>query len=91
LPRPARLASHLIALEESWYGRVRPPDILIALKVDPEIAVRRRTDEDADFVRARSAELWNLDWNAGDVVIVNANQPPEQVLAEIKSAVWQRL
>jgi thymidylate kinase len=53
-----RLARWLIALEASYYTRIRPPDVLVVLRVDPEIAVLRVTGEDEPgFVRERNAEV----------------------------------
>ena len=40
--------------EKSYYQQIKLPDLLIVLKVDPEIAVQRKADETEISVRARS-------------------------------------
>jgi hypothetical protein len=62
------------------------------LRIDPEVAVTRRPEDDPDYVRARNGEVFDLDWTAIEgAVVVDASRPPEQVLAAIKDAVWDRL
>ncbi len=89
------LARWLIDREAAYYDRILPPDLLIVLRVDPEIAVeRRRGDEDEDFVRRRAAEVWEHDWEsagADSIVVVDAARPHPEVLADIRATVWEAL
>lgn len=85
------LINRLSDLEKSWYRYIAPPDILIVLRVDPEIAVQRKTDEREDHVRTRSTEVWQADWSQTKAHVVDAAQPKEKVLAEIKSFIWSQL
>jgi thymidylate kinase len=85
------LINRLIDLEKSWYRYIAPPDILIVLRVDPEIAVRRKTDEREDHVRTRSTEVWQADWSQTKAHVVDAAQAKEKVLADIKSFIWSQL
>jgi thymidylate kinase len=88
LPRPARM---LVDLERRYYERITYPDALVVLRLDPEIAVSRRHDEEEDFVRRRNQEVWERDWSATPALVVDAAQPQNQVLEEILSHVWARL
>ncbi|MGH3453232.1 MAG: hypothetical protein ACRDP2_02370, partial [Nocardioidaceae bacterium] len=81
----------LVDAEGRAYAHVAPPDILLVLRLDPEIAVARRTDEDPDFVRRRNTELYGIDWSGSDAVLIDATQPPDEVLAEMRRVVWERL
>ncbi|MBA3430940.1 MAG: hypothetical protein H0U16_05605 [Actinobacteria bacterium] len=85
------LAGRLVQLERGYYDRIEAPDVLIVLRVDPDVAVQRRGDEEAVFVRARSAEIWDLDWEASGACVVDANRSKEQVLLDVKSALWRRI
>jgi thymidylate kinase len=85
------LARRLVALEGRYYERIAEPEIAIVLRVNPEVAVERRPDQDAVFVRRRSDEVWRTDWSATRACVVDAGDAPERVLAEIKSIVWSRL
>src|SRR5262245_6397488 len=95
IPRASHwLARLLIRLEESYYRHLAPPDVLIVLRVDPEIAVTRvirRSNEDPVPVRERSTEIWRLDWRTTSAHVVDAGKPRDEVLAEVKALVWAEL
>ena len=79
-------------VEERYYRAIGLPDVLVVLRVDPEEAVaRRRGLEPADEVRRRAREIWELDWSGLPAVVVDPSRRPEQVLAEVRAAVWGRL
>jgi thymidylate kinase len=65
----------LVHLEDGYYRRISMPDLLIVLKVDPEIAVRRKTEESAVSVRARSTLVWKLDWSQTPAFILDGSLP----------------
>jgi len=88
----SRLVRWLAALEGRYYDRIRPPDLLIVLKVDPELAVSRKLGvEQPTHVLPRSEEIWQVDWAATPARIVDSGRSRTEVLAEIKSIVWARL
>jgi thymidylate kinase len=85
------LARRLAGLERRFYRSFVPPDILIVLRVDPEVAVQRKPDEEPGFVRARWQEIWAADWEAAGAHVVDAGLPAEEVLAQVKALVWSEL
>jgi len=86
-----RLIKLLIALEKRYYQPIALPEVLIVLKVDPEIAVQRKTDEDAASVRARSTEIWELDWRETPAHVLDASRSKADVLSDLKALVWSQL
>lgn len=86
-----RFTQFLTHRERHCYASILPPDLLIVLKVNPEIAVQRRTEENAARVRARSQEIWNLDWRQSRAHVVDASQSPADVLSELKYLIWSSL
>lgn len=86
-----RLFKYLANRERKWYSSIKAPDMLIVLKVDPEIAVQRKTTEESTLVRARSREIWQLNWEETSAIVIDAGRPKEDVLSEIKSLVWSLL
>ncbi len=91
-PHPGHwLARALVRLEASYYQHIASPEVLIVLRVDPEIAVRRRSGEDAIPVRERSTEIWQLDWQHTHAHVVDASKSKPEVLAEVKALVWSEL
>ena len=89
--RDGRLARLLVQLEERYYYPFVPPELLIVLRVDPEIAVQRKTDEDAISVRERSTEIWKLNWDHTGAYIIDASKSKSDVLAELKALTWSAL
>jgi hypothetical protein len=85
------LTRFLVELEEGYYRKIQPPELLIVLRVDPEIALQRKTDEDADMVRQRSTEIWEVQWEQRGVYVVDSSKPIDVVLGEIKSYIWSKL
>jgi thymidylate kinase len=89
--KASRLDTLLKNLEARFYQSIMPPELLIVLRVDPEIAVQRKTDEDEDMVRARSKEIWEFDWQRTGAFVIDAGQSKEQVLAELRDLLWSHL
>jgi len=81
----------LVNLEQEYYDQILPPDLLIVLRVSPDVAVRRKTEESASSVRMRSQEVWNLDWEQTVAHVVDASSPQTEVLANLKSLIWSCL
>lgn len=86
-----RLVRFLIKLEENYYKGINPPECLIVLRVDPDTAVQRKPDEEEQFVRERSAEIWRSNWQHTDAHVIEADKCGEDVLAELKALVWAQL
>jgi thymidylate kinase len=86
-----RLVKYVLNLEKNYYQQILLPELLIVLRVDPEIAIQRRGVESEYSVRPRSSEVWQADWSGIPVRLIDASQPKEAVLAEIKSLVWADL
>lgn len=85
------LVKRLLNLEAGYYRKILQPDLLIVLRIDPEIAVLRKTNESEHHVRTRSGELWQQDWEGTNAYVINAGQPAVDVLAEAQSIIWSKL
>ncbi len=88
---PSALARRLLRTEAWYYRHITPPDVIFVLRVEPEIAVRRKTDEPADYVRARSRIIWETDWSGTGAHVVDAGRPLPEVLADLKTLVWSEV
>ena len=85
------LIKYLSKLEKRYYLEMMLPDVLIVLRVDPEVAVHRKTDETEESVRARSNEIWELDWSQTKAHVVDASRSKEEVLSDVKRLIWSQL
>jgi thymidylate kinase len=85
------LIKYLSRLEKKYYQKMMLPDVLIVLRADPEIAVRRKTDETEESVRARSTEIWKLDWSQTPAHVIDAGRSKDAVISDVKQWIWSQL
>jgi thymidylate kinase len=90
-PQAGGLARLLCALEARYYDRILRPDLVVVLRLDPELAVIRKPEEPADYVRARGRVIWNTDWSASGAQVVDASQPLDEVMRRLKTIIWSHL
>ncbi|MEE8508271.1 MAG: hypothetical protein V3T07_04340 [Myxococcota bacterium] len=81
----------LLRLEERYYATIAPPDLLLVLSVDPELARRRRPEDPEDRVRQRAQEIREVDWNATGAHVFDAARTMSEVHQSLKSWIWTRL
>src|SRR4051812_29580169 len=86
--RPSSLARRLIRAEQRYYDQITRPDVIIVLMVEPETAVRRKTDEPAAYVRARSRIIWETDWSGTGAHLVDAGRSLPEVLTDLRALLW---
>ena len=92
IPRKtSRLTNALIKLERNYYQRITLPELLVVFRLDPEIAVQRKPEDDAETVRARSKEIWQVNWKNTNAHIIDAGKSKTEVLAELKALFWSEL
>ena len=90
-PNAGSLAHRLAALEEDYYRRIPSPDLRLILRVPPDVAVRRKTTEPADYVRRRATAVWDAQWTGANTRVIDAGQPLVDVVADLKGALWLEL
>lgn len=79
-------------LEQEYHDKINYSDMLFVLKLDPEIAIQRRPEDDADELRLRSGQIWNRDFSDyPNAVVVNTNDSFEVVERKILGEAWTNL
>jgi len=74
------------------WAEAHPPQLVIKLRVSPEVAVVRKPGMHAEEIRRRLGALASLRYPAETrVVEVDADRPWEEVLIECKRRVWEIL
>jgi thymidylate kinase len=86
-----RLAMRLGRSEAAMYRRIRPPDLLLVVKVPPDIAVERRREQDGDYVTRRAQEVWDTDWAQLGATVLDGRRSVEEVSEDGLRAVWARM
>jgi thymidylate kinase len=81
----------LAKLEMSYYEQIKLPDLLIVLKLEPELAIQRKREESEESVRARSTEVWELEWSGIPAFAIDAGLMKEDVISQVKELAWAHL
>jgi thymidylate kinase len=82
---------NLARIVNRYYQSILLPELLIILRVDPDVAVQRKVDEDETFVRARTSEIWNSHFHGTKTLVINANQDKQVVLSKIREIIWSEI
>lgn len=90
-PEPTLLGRLLRDTEGWYYTSMLPPDTLFVLQLDPELAVARKLDEPADYVRARTRVIWETDWSRTPAQVIDVSRPLADVVQDLKTRVWSVL
>jgi hypothetical protein len=89
--RIARWFASREARAYEWANRY-PPDLVIRLNVSPPVAVARKPEMTLEEVTRRVQAVRSLTFGAGaKVVDLDADQPLEAVLREVKWIVWSAM
>jgi thymidylate kinase len=80
----------MAGMEERWHLRIKA-DELIVLRLDPKIAAERRPGDDQELLAKRSGEIWNRSWPVNYAHLVDASQPLDEVIRQVRSSVWEIL
>lgn len=86
-----RITRVLSQLEKDIYRRIHPPDCILALHVSPEVSLQRKPSHSLEVIEAKSRALRQMDTQDLHVIEIDADQPYEQVLLQVKRALWQSL
>lgn len=58
-------------LEKKQYAKIKGIDLLVVLKLNPEIALQRRPEDNPDELRIRSGQIWENDWSYPFALTIN--------------------
>lgn len=88
----SRLSRYFAGRERNVYrsAEENPPDLVIELNVSPETARKRKPEMPIKQFERRKAAIDELDFDT-EHQVVNAEQPLEEVIREVKEIVWKKL
>lgn len=67
------------------------PDLVLRLNVSLEVAIRRKPDHRLSSLTRKIADVPRLTFEGAPIVEIDAQQPFDQVLAQAKAAIGDRL
>ncbi len=94
-PTEDPLLYKLAEIEARLYREIPPPDLVVYLSAPLEVTLSRNAnrgkEEPEAYVRRRHARSSNLEFGNTPVCKINTDQPFEQTVRELKSAIWNTL
>ena len=81
-------------MEERAYllAERQPPDLVVRLRISPEIAVARKPDMTSAEITRRDEAIGSMSWGERTrVVDVDASQPLDDVIREVLLAIWEEI
>ena len=84
------LGINLRGEEEKYYDEIQFPDRIMVLQVEIDELRRRKTDISLDKHQLKAVAVNRIE-NKDPVVTIDANQPYEDVLLDVKRLIWQSL
>lgn len=76
--------------EKKQYESIKGVDMLFVMKLNPDIALQRRPEDDPDELRIRSGQIWNNEWVAPFAHEINTGENnPEQVQNILLKKLWE--
>lgn len=87
-PPRSRLFDRLSERERQIYRRILPPDHVVALQVSADISLRRKPDHDPSGIEAKTRAIRQSRGSGNAFIDIDADQPLELVVAEIRKRIW---
>lgn len=87
------VAAAFAGVEQTMYDKFPAPDSLIVLDVSPEVSWQRKPDHDRAAIYAKSRLVRSLTAQPGSLNLfrIDADQPFETVLSQLKATIWDQL
>ncbi|NEW60758.1 hypothetical protein GSY74_05630 [Sulfurovum sp. bin170] len=82
----------LAKIEERLHRSIQGIDRLIVLKLNPQIALKRRPEDDPDKLLIRSGSIWKHDFsNRANTIVVDTENSFRYVEEQILKSVWSSI
>jgi thymidylate kinase len=85
------LQTRLARAEAGVYRQIQPPDHVILLQVSPAISQRRRPEDNEANLAAKAGAIDGIKPDGFELTVIKAEQPLEDVLAQVKPVLWKLL
>lgn len=85
------LQTRLARAEAGVYRQIQPPDHVILLQVSPAISQRRRPEDNEANITAKAGAIDGIKPDGFELTVIKAEQPLEDVLAQVKPVLWKLL
>ena len=94
LANPGRISglhARLARAEAVLYRQIQPPDHVIFLQVSPATLQHRRPEENGANLTTKANGIGRIKPDGFELTVIKAEQPLEDVLAQVKPVLWKLL
>lgn len=78
--------------ERKLYKHITGADLVIVLRLDPEIALQRRPEDDPTVLRERSGEVWSKEWTGKGIFAIDTGiNAADEVKGAALDRAWQSI
>ena len=85
------LQSRLARAEATVYRQIQPPDHVIFLQVSPAVSQSRRPEDNGASLATKAHAIDRIKPDGFELTVIHAEQPLEDVLAQVKPVLWKLL
>lgn len=86
-----RVAASMARREQNIYEKISPPDHLFVLRVSSDVSSQRKPDHKPEVLKTKIQSIEQIERNGLCIKEINADQPLDQTLLQIKTALWDLL
>jgi thymidylate kinase len=87
----ATTTARLAQTEAQLYHNILPPEHVFVLHVSPDVSQQRKPEHKRELIEAKSEATAQMARAGIDVIDIDAAQPLDDVLLQVKTAVWRLL
>lgn len=85
------IARTLAHAEENMYEKIQPAEHVFVLDVSPDVSQARKPEHKRVSIEAKAQAIKQVTPDGFEITNIDADQPLDQVLLQIKSALWRLL
>lgn len=85
------IGRRLAQAEERIYHNIQPAEHLFVLHVSPEVSQQRKPAHKPATIEAKSQAIERIAGQGGNITHIDAEQPLDDVLLQVKSTIWRLL
>lgn len=83
--------TRLAQAEADLYRNILPPEHVFVLHVSPDVSQQRKPEHKRELIEAKSEATQQIARNGINIIDIDAGQPLDDVLLQVKTAVWRLL
>lgn len=85
------ITAHLSKKEQAIYQHIDPPDYMVVLHVSPDVSLGRKPEHTPQEIAPKIEAIERMSRGGLQIIDIDADQPLQRTLLQVKEAVWNIL